>query len=215
MRLLIVVALAPALFAQTAADRVVPAPPPEHQDAIDTLLKMVGAVPPGEAPHTERFGEFALATAGPVPLVGEAAGAGISQWMNSPEEWGQGWNAFGKRYASNLAYNAVRQVFTYGGSVVLREDPRYFGSSQSGAWRRTRHALVSTFTARTMDGHDRFSVSNTGGVIAAAGVSSIWGPDSWKGPGNIAINAGLSFASTAAFNVVREFLPDIFGRRRK
>jgi hypothetical protein len=200
MRLFLVLALAPVLFAQSAAD---------------DLLKMVGPVPASEPPHVERFSEFALATGGPVPLIGEAAGAGISQWMNSPKEWGQGWGAFGERYGSNLAYNAVRQVFAYGVSVPLREDTRYFASSQSGKWRRTRHALVSTFTARTMDGHDRFSISNTGGVIAAAGVSSIWGPDSWKGPENIAINAGLSFASTAAFNVVREFLPEILGRRRK
>src|SRR4051812_12114524 len=74
MRLLLVLVLAPALFAQTAADRV--ATPPPHSDAIDDLLKMVGAVPASEAPHTERFGEFALATVGPVPILGEAAGAG-------------------------------------------------------------------------------------------------------------------------------------------
>src|SRR3569832_125748 len=97
MRLFLVLALAPVLFAQPAADRV--ATPPTHPDAIDDLLKMVGPVPAAEAPHTERFSEFALATVGPVPLLGEAAGAGSSQWMNSPEEWGQGWGAFGKRYA--------------------------------------------------------------------------------------------------------------------
>jgi hypothetical protein len=210
---LLICALAPLALAQTtaAADRVVPVTP-ASPDAVDTLLEMVGPVPATEKPHVERFGEFVLDTVGPVPLVGEAAGAGIGQWMNSPPEWGQGWAAFGKRYASNLAYNAVRQTVSYAGSMALREDTRYFASSRRGFWPRTKHALVSTFTARTMDGHDRFSVSNTASVVAAAGVSSIWGPDSWKGPGNIAIEAGLSFASTAAFNVVREFLPDIFRR---
>jgi hypothetical protein len=213
---ILLIAILPSAFAQIPgeADRVAPATP-QSSDAIDRFLALVGPVPASEKPHTERFGELAYATIGPVPLLGEAAGAGISQWMNSPEEWGQGWGALGKRYASNLAYNAVRQGFTYAGSHAFREDPRFFASSQKGFWPRTRHALVSTFTARGMDGRDHFSVSNTGGVIAAAAASSMWGPDSWKGAGNIGINAGLSFASTAAFNVVREFLPDILHRPRK
>jgi hypothetical protein len=53
------------------------------------------------------------------------------------------------------------------------------------------------------------------GVIGASAAASVWGPDSWKGAGNIAENAGVSFATTAGLNVVREFLPDIFHRQRK
>src|SRR4051812_41140224 len=105
----LLIATLSAAFAQSTggADRVTPSVSTQP-DAIDYFLKMVGPVPSTDEPRPERLGEFAIATVGPVPLLGEAAGAGISQWMNSPEEWGQGWNAFGKRYASNLAYNAVR-----------------------------------------------------------------------------------------------------------
>ena len=214
----LVFTLASLAFGQDGAERAAPAtatPPPARSGALEDFLDLVGPVPAAEKPHVERFHEFALDIVGPVPLIGEALGAGLSQWTNSPKEWGQGWGAFGKRYWSNLAYNGIRQGFSYGGSLALREDTRYFSSSRDGAWGRTRHALVSTFTARTMDGRDRFSISNTGGVIAAAGFSSLWGPDSWKGAGNIAENAGLSFASTAVTNVIREFLPDILGRRRR
>jgi hypothetical protein len=135
--------------------------------------------------------------------------------MNAPKEWGQGWGALGKRYGSNLAYNGIRQTITYGGSLALREDTRYFASRGSGFWARAGHALMSTFTARHANGRDSFSYSATAGVIGASAISSAWGPDSWKGPGNIAENAGISFASTAVSNVVREFLPDIFHRPRK
>ena len=201
-------------LAQTGSgsDRVATAAPakPGIVDQIVTQIKGASATSPA---RPERFSEFVLSTVGPVPLIGEAAGAGLSQWMNSPEEWGQGWDAYGKRYLSNLAYNGVRQTVTYSSSLVLREDNRYFVSGRSGVWPRTRHALVSTFTARHVNGKDSFSFSSTTGVIAAAAISSTWGPDSWKGPGNIAANAALSFASTAAFNVVREFLPGILIRR--
>jgi hypothetical protein len=207
--LLLSFALAPLAFGQTVSS------PPGHSDSLDRILNLVLPVSASSPARPERFSEFVLATVGPVPLLGEAAGAGIGQWANTPKEWGQGWAAFGKRYGSNLAYNGIRQTITYGGSLALHEDTRYFASSKSGFWPRTRHALVSTFTARHVDGSNSFSISATAGVIGASSLASLWGPSSWKGPGNIAQNAGISFASTAATNVIREFLPDIFHRTRK
>jgi hypothetical protein len=154
-------------------------------------------------------------TTGPVPLIGEGLGSAIVQRTDSPPEWGQGWRAYGKRYTSNLAFNAVRQTISYGVASLFREDYRYFGSTAQGGWRRTRHALVSTFTARNSNGAERFSIASTASVFGAAGISSLWGPPSWQGAGNIAEIAGLTFASTAGFNVIREFLPDILRRPRK
>ena len=185
------------------------------QGVWNRVLLWIEPAPSAEAGRPERVSEFLMSTVGPIPLFGEAAGAGIGQWANWPKEWGQGWGAFGKRFGSNLAYNGIRQTVTYGGSLALGEDTRYFASRDSGWWPRTRHALVSTFTARHSDGKDSFSYSATGGVIAASALSSIWGPASWKGPGNIAENAGISFASTAGVNLVREFLPDILHRPRR
>jgi len=175
---------------------------------------MVG---PSEHTHLtekDRFQLYLLSAGGPVPLLGEAAGAGISQWKNTPPEWGQGWGAFGERYGSNLAYNGIRQTITYGASVALHEDTRYFASGKHGVWGRTGYALLSTFTARRPDGRQTFSVSSVGGVFGASAIASIWGPESWKGAHNIAGNACISFGATAALNVVREFLPDLLHRPR-
>ena len=221
---LLVFALAPWALAQTqsnTAERALAAPaaqaPPETEAGrlLDKILITVG--PSDDKPLTskEAFEAYVLSTVGPVPILGEAAGAGIGQWMNSPKEWGQGWGAYGKRFGSNMGYNALRQTITYGGGLALHEDTRYFASHAQGFWPRTKHALASTFSARHPDGSQRFAVSSTAGVIGAAALSSMWGPPSWKGAGNIAQNAGFSFASTAAFNVVREFLPDILHRPRK
>ena len=55
--------------------------------------------------------------------------------MNSPKEWGQGWGAFGQRFGSNLAYNGIRQTITYGGSLALGEDTRYFASRRPASGR--------------------------------------------------------------------------------
>jgi hypothetical protein len=42
----------------------------------------------------------------------------------------------------------------------------------------------------------------------------MWEPASRKGFNNIAGNVGISFGSTAALNIVREFLPDLLRRPR-
>jgi hypothetical protein len=176
---------------------------------------MVGPSTPSKLSEKDRFRLYVVSTAGPVPLIGEALGAGISQWDNSPKEWGQGWDAYGQRYGSNLAYNAVRQTITYGTSYVFKEDNRYFASQKHGFWPRTGYAILSTVTARNPEGRQTFSVSSVTGVVGAAAISSIWGPPSWKGFGNIAENAGISFGVTAGFNIVREFLSDVLHRPHK
>lgn len=210
--------MAPFTFAQTGAGTdpgASPAAAPKRTGTLDQIFATLAPVPADEPAHLERFGEFVLSTVGPVPLIGEAVGAAIEQWENTPKEWGQGWDALGKRYWSNLAYNGIRQTITYGGSLALGEDTRYFASRRSGIWPRVGHALVSTFTARHTNGKVTFAFSSTAGVIGASAISSAWGPAAWKGPGNIAENSAISFASTAATNVAREFLPDLFHRLRK
>jgi hypothetical protein len=194
---------APAFAFQAAAPTAA-----KHEDIIDKVMGIVGPSEPDQLTEKKRFHLYVVSVAGPVPLVGEAVGAAISQWENSPKEWGQGWGAYGERYGSDLAYNAVRQTITYGTSVVFREDNRYFASRKHGFWPRTGYAILSTVTARHPDGRRTFSFSGVTGVFGASAISSIWGPRSWKGIENIGENAGISFAATAGFNIVREFLSD-------
>jgi len=211
----LVAAYLPLVVAQTPQkDPATSSSAAPQTSAID---KVLGWVAPGQPTHLtekDRFQLYMVNTGGPVPLIGEMAAAGIGQWANRPKEWGQGWHAFGERYGSDLAYNAVRQTIAYGTSVVFREDNRYFASQKHGFWPRTKHALASTFIARHPDGSSQFSISAMSGVIGASAISSIWGPASWKGAGNIAENAGITIATTAGFNVLREFLLDILHRTK-
>jgi len=135
----------------------------EHETTLNKIFGMVAPDEPSQLTEAKRFHLYLLSAGGPIPILGEAIGAGFSQWENSPEEWGQGWNAYGHRFGSNLAYNGIRQTITYGTSVVFHEDNRYFASHKHGLWVRT----------------------------------------------------GISFLTTAGFNIVREFLPDVLHRHRK
>ena len=208
------IACLPVAFSQDPATSVKPAPSTVKSDVIDKIMGVVGQ---DDTTLTERrrFHLYLMSTVGPVPILAEAAGAGIGQWENSPKEWGQGWNAYGKRFGSNLAYNGVRGTITYGTSILFHEDNRYFVSHKHGLWARTGYAVLSTVTARNPDGRTTFSISSVTGVVGASAISSIWGPASWKGIGNISQNAGISFGATAGFNLVREFLPDLLHRPQK
>ena len=64
--------------------------------------------------HSERFKRYLKSTAGPFALVRTGVSAGINQWNDSPEEWGQGMKGYGKRYASGFGRNAIQQTVTYG-----------------------------------------------------------------------------------------------------
>jgi hypothetical protein len=182
---------------------------------VDKVVGVVTPSEPTELTEKKRFHLYVLSVAGPVPLFGEAVGATFGQWRNSPKEWGQGWGAFGERYGSNLAYNGIRQSITYGTSVLFHEDNRYFSSHKHGFWPRTRYAVLRTVTAQSPDGSQAFSVSSVAGVLGASAITSVWGPSSWKGVGAISRAAGISFGTTAAFNLVREFLPDFLHRPQK
>jgi hypothetical protein len=217
---LLAFACLPAAFSQDPRTFVNPAASSVKKAATKTKAQLLdsamGVVGPDETTLTEsrRFHLYLLSVVGPVPILAEAAGAGIGQWENSPKEWGQGWGAYGKRLGSNMAYNGVRQSITYGTSILFHEDNRYYASHRHGVWARSRYALLSTFTARDPEGHTRFSISSVSGVVGASAISSIWLPGSQKGIGSISHNAGVSFAATAGFNLVREFLPDVLRRPR-
>jgi hypothetical protein len=95
---------------------------------------------------------------GPYPIVGAALIAGVHQAENTPPEWGQGADAFGKRYASNLAIAAVTTTTRYGLAEVFREDTVYYRCECKGIFRRFDHVMISTVTARRgEDGHRQLS----------------------------------------------------------
>jgi len=91
---------------------------------------------------------------GPYPIVGAAFVAGVNQAYNSPPEWKQGAEGYGKRFGSNLGIETVSTTTRYGLAEAFREDTLYYGCECRGAFRRLTHAMISTLTARRgEDGH--------------------------------------------------------------
>lgn len=146
-------------------------------------------------------------------VVRSAAAAGINHALNTPGEWGQGVEGYGRRFASSYGGHIIQATVMYGTSAVLREDNRYFRCEQTGGGARLKYALASSFLARRDDGTRHLSFSRLGSYAAAAAISRAWQPSSTRGAGN-ALNAFvIAVGVEAGFNVAREFLPRIFHTR--
>lgn len=106
-----------------------------------------------------KVNNYVLETFGPYPIVSAGIVAGIDQWTNTPPEWHQGAEGYGKRFASDFGIAAVGTTARYGLAGVFREDTLYYRCECKGVLPRMGHAVISTLTARRgEDGHRVFSI---------------------------------------------------------
>jgi hypothetical protein len=205
-------------FAQNnAADRVVPAADstPPKDGFVVKLLRPLGPYENSPITGALRLKAFEDDTIGAFTIFKEAAVAGVAQGIGIPHEWGQGVGGYGERFASDLAFNGVHQMISYGTATIFHEDNRYFASGKTTAKGRAIHAMLSPFETHHEDGRASFSYSNVLGVVGAGFLSRAWEPPSEQGRAHIARSIGYSFLGAAAYNAFREFVPDMIRRIQK
>ncbi len=143
---------------------------------------------------------------GPYPIVGAAFGAGINQANNTPPEWKQGAEGYGKRFGSDYGIAVVATTTRYGLSEAFREDAMYYRCDCRGIFPRVRHALVSTLTARRgEDGHRVFSIPTLVGPYAGTMTATYgWYPNRYNAKD--AFRTGnYSLLAFAGENIALEF----------
>ena len=109
-------------------------------------------------PQATKLRNYFFDAFGPYPIVGAGIAAGINQAYQTPPEWGQGAEAYSKRFSSDFGIAAVTTTTRYALSQAFHEDTMYYRCECKGVFRRLGHAVISTFTARRGDdGHRVFS----------------------------------------------------------
>ena len=136
-----------------------------------------------------------------------ALGAGWDQLRNYPDEWGQGWDAFGVRMASGFGQHWAKEEIEFGVWAVDHEDPRHRRSGLHGVWPRTRWAVIHTLVARRDDGSSIPAYSRFIGDYGAGFISREWFPTRFHN-----FQAGFDAGSASlgldiGMNVLREFAP--------
>jgi hypothetical protein len=136
--------------------------------------------------------------------------SGVSQANNSYPEFGHGAKAFGRYYWHGVADQAVGNYMTEAIVPSLtREDPRYYTLGHGGFFKRTGYAVSRLLVTRTDSGGRTFNISEIVGNGAAAGISNTYYPSrerTWTKTGQKWLT---QIALDGAFNVLKEFWPDI------
>jgi hypothetical protein len=120
-------------------------------DRIFEVLPNYGTVENAkELPPLTTGQKFRLATAGvfdwgAYPFNGILSG--IAQAKNDPKEWGQGWDAYGKRYGASFADNSIGTYMTTAiFPSLLQEDPRYYQLGNGRFAHRAYHAITGSLS---------------------------------------------------------------------
>jgi len=126
--------------------------------------------------------DYFFDTFGPYSIAGAAFAAGIGQAYNTPPEWKQGAEGYGKRIGSAFGIAAVSTTTRYGLAEAFKEDTLYYRCECKGVFPRLRHAVISTLTARRGDdGHHVFSFPSL--IAPYAGTMTAvyaWYPDRYS-----------------------------------
>jgi hypothetical protein len=188
----------------------------EAEIKVEEKQRVFGVIPnfyvsyiPDAAPlDTKQKFELAWrSTIDPVTFVLTGAIAGIQQAENAFSGYGQGAEGYGKRYGASYADLAVG---TFMGSAILpsilKQDPRYFYKGTGSTHSRILYAIANSLICKGDNKHWQPNYSNVLGSIAAGGVSNLYYPAKNRGAALVFENAGIGIGTTAAANLLQEFL---------
>jgi hypothetical protein len=154
-----------------------------------------------------KFRNYVFDAYGPYPVVAAGFAAGVNQLNNTPPEWHQGAEGFGRRFGSDFGIAVASTTTRYALSEAFKEDALYYRCECQGVLPRLGHAAFSTLTARRgQDGHRVFSVPAliapyAGSMTAVYG----WYPDRY-GAKDAFRMGNYSLLIYAGGNIAMEFL---------
>ncbi len=176
----------------------------------DTIERRLSNPPEFHFPtNVERVDRLLRDTFGPVAVLQSALVAGTHHIVNNPPEWRQGVDGYNRRLASQFGRLAVQNSLELSLGAALKQDYTYQRCNCRGFLRRTGHAVIANFTARTPDGGNTFTLVRVGSIYAGAMISTAWYPDRYTATGDGVRFGTVSVASGTLINIAREFWPDI------
>jgi hypothetical protein len=164
----------------------------------------------------ERLKWFGRATYGPRSLL--ASGPITAGWRtltNRPEEWGPGWEGFGKRYGSRLVNNSVTNGLEGSFGAIWKEDPRYFRIGEGSMGKRLGGVVKRTWMSRYGNGEYHFGAAKFIGITGGSLFQKAWMPDSVTSNRDVVNRIWGGYAGRLVGNFIREFTPDLMRKFKK
>jgi hypothetical protein len=137
-----------------------------------------------------------------------ALAAGVGQADNSPTGWGQGWDAYGKRFGGSMASNASGEFFgTFILASAMHYDPRFFPNKNPTFGQAVGHSVKRIFVTQTDAGKPVMDVPGLLGPLLAEGLANVYWPDRNRTVGDTFYRYGIDIATRAGGNLLREYWP--------
>ena len=147
-------------------------------------------------------------------FVGPLSAAWSTAW-NTPEEWGDSWSGFGKRYVEREADVAIANTIEAGLGAIWGEDPRFIPSRKRGIWPRAAFAIKTTLVAPGRDGRLRPAWARYAAKTSKNYIENAWMPPSAHTTQQMLIRTAEGFSGRMLGNLWEEFWPDVRRRLRR
>lgn len=115
----------------------------------------------------KRFKRYVKSVVGPMALARTTVSAGFSTWRNSPPEWGEKWEGFGRRFASSLGKSAIKNTTQFALDESFKLDSAFYRSKKTKFGGRLGDAIVSPFVAHDTKGKKVFGFPRVVGTYTA------------------------------------------------
>lgn len=149
---------------------------------------------------------------------GNVIQAAISQAADGIPHYGQGWGAFGERFAAQEGDQFTGSMLIYGViPTALHQDPRYFRKGRGSALSRIGYAASRVLIARTDSGNPTFNVSQVFGQLGQAGISLSYYAQQDRNLGGLFSGWAINQGYNIGWNQLKEWTPDLgaFLRRHR
>jgi hypothetical protein len=218
----------PVVIQPVSVPCVMPAEPFDIADYSGPLNKLVAhasrkvETTTAQAPHQhptlrpcamdagDKFRAFLSNTSSPLTYAGAAWDAAFAQIAWDDAGYGQGAAGYGKRYSAAATDNIAGDFFkTFLYPSLFHQDPRYFRLGQGTTVQRVEHALAHRFVTQSDSGKHMFNYSEWLGTASSKALSNLYHPGNLRGFGPTASRVGFSVANDMAWDLLREFWPEV------
>lgn len=179
-------------------------------DSATPHVKHTSGLRPCAMKAGDKFRVFVNNTLDPVSYIGAAWDAGWAQLDHDDPSFGQGAAGYGKNYSAAVVDNIQGDffgIFLY--PSLFHQDPRYYRLGEGGVRARIGHALAHRFVARSDSGDAMPNYSEWFATVSSKALSNLYHPGNPRGFGPTAERVGWSVGNDMAWDVLREFWPEI------
>jgi hypothetical protein len=181
-----------------------------HQRILGVLPNFYVSYVPDAAPLTRKQ-KFKLAlhvSVDPVTYFTTGVNAGIEQWQGDYAGYGQGFSGYAQRYAATYG-DRLSSTFLGAAALpsLLHQDPRYFYRGHGNVAVRALYAISTVAVCKGDNGHWQPNYSNILGNLGAAGISTLYYPQSDQHDIQVTVTNTLLGVAEGAFGTLfQEFL---------